>query len=60
MSAPHVSFVGITTVRLGQSFRRATVMQEELAEGEEIAHCPSCSLYITVIYDPVYAWHDCD
>lgn len=29
------------------------VVQEELAAGEEIAHCPSCSLYITVIYDPV-------
>lgn len=27
--------------------------QEELAAGEEIAHCPSCSLYITVIYNPV-------
>lgn len=31
-------------------------MQEQLAAGEEIAHCPSCSLYITVIYDPVRAW----
>ena len=28
-------------------------MQEELAEGEEIARCPSCSLYITVVYDLV-------
>ncbi len=27
--------------------------QKELLEGEEIARCPSCSLYITVIYDPV-------
>ena len=27
--------------------------QEELRVGEEIARCPSCSLYITVIYDPV-------
>jgi hypothetical protein len=26
--------------------------QEELAAGEEIARCPSCSLYITVIYNP--------
>jgi diphthamide biosynthesis protein 3 len=25
---------------------------EELAAGEEIARCPSCSLYITVVYDP--------
>ncbi|KAK9826090.1 hypothetical protein WJX81_001286 [Elliptochloris bilobata] len=24
---------------------------EELRAGEEIAHCPSCSLYITVVYD---------
>lgn len=28
------------------------ITKEELAEGEEIAHCPSCSLYITVVYDP--------
>lgn len=27
--------------------------QEELRAGEEIARCPSCSLYITVIYNPV-------
>ena len=27
--------------------------QEELGAGEEIAHCPSCSLTIRVIYDPV-------
>lgn len=27
--------------------------QEELARGEEIAHCPSCSLTIVVIYNPV-------
>uniref|UniRef100_A0A7S0S3Q5 Diphthamide biosynthesis protein 3 n=1 Tax=Chlamydomonas leiostraca TaxID=1034604 RepID=A0A7S0S3Q5_9CHLO len=25
---------------------------EELRQGEEIARCPSCSLYIMVIYDP--------
>lgn len=25
---------------------------EELAAGEEVARCPSCSLYITVVYDP--------
>lgn len=31
------------------------VVQEELRTGEEIARCPSCSLYITVIYDPVSA-----
>jgi hypothetical protein len=30
-------------------------LQEELKEGEEIARCPSCSLYITVIYNPVGA-----
>lgn len=27
--------------------------QEELRAGEEIARCPSCSLYITVVYNPV-------
>ena len=26
-------------------------MQEELAAGEEIARCPSCSLYLLVIYN---------
>ncbi|GAQ79681.1 hypothetical protein KFL_000350350 [Klebsormidium nitens] len=25
---------------------------DELKTGEEIARCPSCSLYITVIYNP--------
>lgn len=25
---------------------------EDLKNGEEIARCPSCSLYITVIYNP--------
>ncbi|KAK9789215.1 hypothetical protein WJX73_006550 [Symbiochloris irregularis] len=25
---------------------------EELKAGEDIAHCPSCTLYISVIYDP--------
>lgn len=28
------------------------ITPEELRSGEEIARCPSCSLYITVIYDP--------
>lgn len=27
------------------------ITKEELKAGEEIARCPSCSLYITVIYD---------
>lgn len=38
-----------------RALNQLTVVQEELAAGEEIAHCPSCSLYITVIYDPVCA-----
>lgn len=25
---------------------------EELASGEEVARCPSCSLYVRVIYNP--------
>ena len=25
---------------------------DELAAGEELARCPSCSLYVKVIYDP--------
>ncbi|KAL6777575.1 hypothetical protein ACKKBG_A14805 [Auxenochlorella protothecoides x Auxenochlorella symbiontica] len=28
------------------------ISMEELEAGEEIAHCPSCSLYVRVIYDP--------
>lgn len=28
------------------------ITMAELAAGEEIAHCPSCSLTICVIYDP--------
>lgn len=28
------------------------ITMEELRAGEDIAHCPSCSLYIRVIYDP--------
>ena len=27
------------------------MQQEELKAGEEFARCPSCSLYITVIYN---------
>lgn len=27
------------------------ITMEELQAGEEIARCPSCSLYITVVYD---------
>lgn len=26
--------------------------QEELRAGEEIARCPSCSLFVTVVYNP--------
>jgi len=29
-----------------------SISLEELANGEEIAHCPSCSLVIRVIYNP--------
>jgi hypothetical protein len=37
-------------------------VQEELRQGEEVARCPSCSLYITVVYNPVCVvlpgvWH---
>eukprot|EP00898_Chlorokybus_atmophyticus_P006041 jgi/Chlat1/6438/Chrsp45S05947 len=28
------------------------ITKEELRAGEEIARCPSCTLYITVIYNP--------
>ena len=33
----------------GDIFR---ITLEELKDGEEIARCPSCSLVLTVIYDP--------
>jgi diphthamide biosynthesis protein 3 len=37
---------------------RFEITKEELSDGEEIARCPSCSLIIRVIYDPVslYKW----
>ena len=28
------------------------ITPEELRAGEEVGHCPSCSLVITVVYDP--------
>ena len=33
----------------GDIFR---ITLEELHDGEEIARCPSCSLILTVVYDP--------
>ncbi|KAH8295417.1 hypothetical protein KR018_010964 [Drosophila ironensis] len=32
---------------------RFQISKEELIEGEEVATCPSCSLIVKVIYDPV-------
>ena len=34
------------------SFSSLLPLQEDLIAGEDIARCPSCSLIITVIYDP--------
>ena len=34
-------------------------VQAELMDGEVIAHCPSCSLIIKVIYDQVWYSHTC-
>ena len=31
----------------------SVLVQKELAAGEDIARCPSCSLYVQVIYDQV-------
>ncbi|KAI8902274.1 diphthamide biosynthesis protein Dph3 [Globomyces pollinis-pini] len=28
------------------------ISREDLVNGDEVAHCPSCSLIIRVIYDP--------
>jgi len=30
-----------------------TSTQEDLENGEDVAECPSCSLIVKVIYDPV-------
>lgn len=42
---PHSTFVELT----GESTR----MQAQLAKGEEVATCPSCSLLVRVVYDMV-------
>ncbi|KAJ1962916.1 Diphthamide biosynthesis protein 3 [Dispira parvispora] len=31
---------------------RFEIAEEDLFDGEDIAHCPSCSLIVRVIYDP--------
>jgi len=36
---------------------RFEISRRQLAEYEDIATCPSCSLIIRVIYDPVRAWY---
>jgi len=28
------------------------ITPEELLDGEDIARCPSCSLYVVVVYEP--------
>ena len=33
----------------GDSF---VISIDDMREGEDIAYCPSCSLYIQVVYDP--------
>jgi len=35
------------------SFMVSCGAQEELFDGEDVARCPSCSLIVRVIYDPV-------
>lgn len=32
---------------------RFEITEDQLKEGEDIARCPSCSLIIRIIYDPV-------
>ncbi|KAI8910108.1 hypothetical protein EDD86DRAFT_204552 [Gorgonomyces haynaldii] len=31
---------------------RFEISLEQLQNGEEVAHCPSCSLIVQVVYDP--------
>ena len=42
-------FRGLTCTAISSLFLQITI--EDLETGEEIARCPSCSLFITVIYD---------
>lgn len=54
------SFVNVGHQSPHQSGRRGlmcvTNLQEELIAGEEVATCPSCSLIVKVIYNPVRLW----
>ncbi|KAF8152229.1 hypothetical protein B0H34DRAFT_664266 [Crassisporium funariophilum] len=36
---------------------RFEISRRQLADCEDIAICPSCSLIIRVIYDPVRSWY---
>jgi len=36
---------------------RFEISRRQLADCEDIATCPSCSLIIRVIYDPVRCWY---
>lgn len=36
---------------------RFEISRRQLADYEDIATCPSCSLIIRVIYDPVRVWY---
>jgi len=36
---------------------RFEISKRQLADCEDIAICPSCSLIIRVIYDPVRSWY---
>ena len=47
----HLSSATFICVTSGRRLSAWMLMQEELAAGEEIARCPSCSLYLLVIYN---------
>ncbi|KAH9875403.1 hypothetical protein J1614_004895 [Plenodomus biglobosus] len=34
---------------------RFEILVDDMRDGEDIARCPSCSLMIRIIFDPVYA-----
>ena len=40
--------------------KHCCALQKDLAAGEDIARCPSCSLYVQVIYDQVKIRLSCD
>lgn len=54
-----ISKVTKRACRLNLQLLNILTLQEELIAGEETATCPSCSLIVKVIYDPVSSYIYC-